>query len=63
MSWGKVNLGDLATFVNGYPFKPSDWSDEGMEIIRIQNLERSLLETNNQKAVVKNDTADLAIAA
>lgn len=32
-------------------------------IIRIQNLERSLLETNNQKAVVKNDTSDLAIAA
>ena len=32
-------------------------------IVRIQNLERSLLETNNQKSVVENDTADLAIAA
>lgn len=41
MSWEKVNLGDVATFVNGYPFKPSDWSNEGLEIIRIQNLTKS----------------------
>lgn len=31
-------LGDLATFVNGYAFKPETWSDSGIPIIRIQNL-------------------------
>ena len=52
MSWEKVNLGDLATFVNGYPFKPSDWSDEGMEIIRIQNLTKGSAETNYYKGQI-----------
>lgn len=38
MSWSKMKLGDAATFINGYPFKPTDWETEGREIIRIQNL-------------------------
>lgn len=33
-----MRLGDIATYVNGYAFKPSDWEDEGLPIIRIQNL-------------------------
>ena len=32
------NLGDIATYVNGYAFKPSDWGSEGLPIIRIQDL-------------------------
>lgn len=31
-------LGDLASFINGHAFKPTDWEDEGLPIIRIQNL-------------------------
>jgi type I restriction enzyme S subunit len=31
-------LGEVADFVNGAAFKESDWSDEGLRIIRIQNL-------------------------
>lgn len=46
MSWEKVRLGDIATFVNGYPFKPSEWSESGLEIIRIQNLTKSGSDTN-----------------
>lgn len=46
MSWEKVRLGDLATFVNGYAFKPTDWSDHGLEIIRIQNLTKSGAKAN-----------------
>ncbi|MGN0130738.1 MAG: restriction endonuclease subunit S, partial [Methanomethylophilus alvi] len=34
-------LGNIATYVNGYAFKPSDWGTEGLPIIRIQNLSRS----------------------
>ncbi|MDA2897153.1 restriction endonuclease subunit S [Streptococcus pneumoniae] len=36
-----VNLGQVATFINGYAFKPQDWSSEGKEIIRIQNLTKT----------------------
>lgn len=31
-------LGDTARFINGAAFKPSDWEDDGLPIIRIQNL-------------------------
>jgi type I restriction enzyme S subunit len=41
MKWSSIRLGDVANFVNGYPFKPSDWEENGLEIIRIQNLTRS----------------------
>lgn len=33
-----MRLGDVASYVNGFPFKPSDWSDMGVPIIRIQDL-------------------------
>ena len=55
-----VTLGELATYVNGYAFKPTDWSDEGLEIIRIQNLTGNLSEVNlysgeyNKKYEVNN---------
>ena len=31
-------LGDIATYINGYAFKPEQWALNGMPIIRIQNL-------------------------
>ena len=31
-------LGDIATYINGYPFKPEDRGTEGLPIIRIQDL-------------------------
>jgi len=31
-------LGNIADFINGAAFKPEDWGNEGMKIIRIQNL-------------------------
>ena len=44
--WEILRLGDLATFINGFPFNPNDWSNEGMPIIRIQNLTGSSETTN-----------------
>ena len=46
MRWEMVRLGDVATFVNGYPFKPTDWGIEGYKIIRIQNLTNGNSESN-----------------
>ena len=31
-------LGNIATYLNGYAFKPCDWSESGLPIIRIQDL-------------------------
>lgn len=39
--WTYKKLGEVATFINGYAFKPSDWKDVGLPIIRIQNLTSS----------------------
>jgi len=36
--WQVVRLGEVGKFINGYPFKPSDWVNKGLPIIRIQNL-------------------------
>ncbi len=36
--WPLVELGNVAEYINGYPFKPSDWKNRGTPIIRIQNL-------------------------
>lgn len=38
MSWPTAKLGDVADFVNGAAFKPTDWGEAGRRIIRIQNL-------------------------
>lgn len=34
----RARLGDVARFINGAAFKPEDWVNEGLPIIRIQNL-------------------------
>lgn len=39
--WRKTSLGSVVDFINGYAFKPEDWCDAGIPIIRIQNLNGS----------------------
>ena len=41
-----IRLGDVATYINGYAFKPEDWSDSGVPIIRIQDLTGNSYQTN-----------------
>ena len=41
-----ARLGDIATYVNGYAFKPSDWSNTGLPIIRIQDLTGNAYQAN-----------------
>ena len=41
-----VRLGDIATYINGYAFKPTDWSNEGVPIIRIQDLTGNSYQAN-----------------
>lgn len=42
----KIKLGDCATFINGYAFKPSDWKKIGTPIVRIQDLTGSIQNPN-----------------
>lgn len=44
--WKTVKLGEVATYINGFAFKPSDWCETGLPIIRIQNLTNSSKEIN-----------------
>ncbi|MBK0401220.1 restriction endonuclease subunit S [Limibaculum sp. M0105] len=37
-SWASAEIGSLCDLVNGKAFKPSDWTENGLPIVRIQNL-------------------------
>jgi len=37
-SWIKTSLGSIAKYINGYAFKPEDWQEYGIPIIRIEQL-------------------------
>lgn len=45
-NWTYKKLEEVATYVNGYAFKPSDWVKNGLPIIRIQNLNNEDAEYN-----------------
>ena len=36
--WTAVSIGKIVLLINGRAFKPEDWSDNGLPIVRIQNL-------------------------
>lgn len=36
--WEYKKLGEVATYINGYSFKPDQWKESGTPIVRIQNL-------------------------
>ena len=42
----KVTLGSVASYINGFAFKPTDWSTCGLKIVRIQNLTNPTSEAN-----------------
>lgn len=48
-----ICLGDMATYINGYAFKPVDWGTKGLPIIRIQNLTDSGKDYNYYDGEVK----------
>ena len=46
-----AKLGDIATYINGYAFKPDDWSTVGPPIIRIQDLTGSSYQVNRYNGI------------
>lgn len=61
-----VKLGDIATYINGHAFKPSDWDTQGLPIIRIQNLSGSRNDFNyynkNYDPKYEINTGDILIS-
>jgi type I restriction enzyme, S subunit len=59
--WVFDRIGNLMGLVNGRAFKPTDWSFEGLPIIRIQNLNNSNAPFNycnfqvDEKFIIDND--------
>lgn len=64
--WRNKKLGDIATFINGKAFKPTDWSDDGLPIVRIQNLTNSINDIHYYKGNVEDKykitTGDILIS-
>ena len=56
----KTRLGDVASYINGYAFKPSDWTDDGVPIIRIQDLTGNSYKMNRFNGTIdsKYDVVD-----
>jgi len=59
-------LGQTARFINGAAFKPTDWGDNGLPIIRIQNLtgtgEKFNFTTRQVKAELVVEPGDLLVS-
>ena len=65
-NWALVRLGQAMDLINGRAFKPTDWTPEGMPIVRIQNLNNPTAAFNRFDGDVKNqfliDTGDFLIS-
>jgi len=46
IKWKTVSVGEALTLVNGRAFKPTEWKQTGLPIIRIQNLNNSNAQFN-----------------
>lgn len=44
--WEPRKLTELAEYINGYAFKPEDWGEEGLPIIRIEQLKNPTAPTD-----------------
>ncbi len=54
MSSKKIKIKDVAQLINGHAFKPTDRSNKGLKIIRIQNLNNPLANYNQTEKEVAN---------
>lgn len=53
--WKTKKLGETSTLHNGRAFKPTDWSNSGLPIVRIQNLNNPTLPFNYYDGEVANN--------
>ncbi|MCP4183886.1 MAG: specificity determinant for hsdM and hsdR, partial [Hyphomicrobiales bacterium] len=65
-TWETVEIGKLSDLKNGRAFKPTDWTKDGLKIVRIQNLNNPDANYNNYSGEVRDrfiiNTGDLLFA-
>ena len=61
-NWTETTLGEIAEYINGYPFKPEDLGEEGTPVIRIKQLldpneacDRTLIEAPDRCVLQSGD--------
>lgn len=52
--WTTAKLKQIGSYINGYAFKPEEWSDLGKPIIRIQDLTGSISNPNYYSGTIDN---------
>lgn len=67
--WASSTIGEIANYINGRAFKPTEWEEAGIPIIRIQNLNNPEAKYNyssrtfEEKYVIRNGDLLFAWAA
>ena len=65
-NWAVVRLGQAVDLINGRAFKPSDWTQSGLPIVRIQNLNNPAAKFNRYDGDVRSrfliDNGDFLIS-
>lgn len=51
--WKKLSINNIAEYINGYAFKPSDWGEIGKPIIKIKEMGRGV--SNDTPRYIGND--------
>ena len=51
-AWSIAKMKQLGKYINGYAFKPEDWNDTGIPIVRIQDLTGSNNEPNYFNGII-----------
>jgi type I restriction enzyme S subunit len=54
-AWQPKRLTELADYVNGYAFKPEDWEEDGLPIIRIEQLKDPSAPTDHYSGKLPHD--------
>lgn len=66
IGWRWATVGETGRYINGVAFKPSDWGNEGLPIIRIQNLtnpHRTLNRTTRKvDAIYRVEAGDMLVS-
>ncbi len=65
-NWDKIKLKEICSFINGDAYKDTDWSNNGIPIVRIQNLNDINKPFNNWAGQIEDrvtiDNNDLLLA-
>lgn len=58
LGWTSCYLGDVASVINGFAFKSSDYSDEGVAVIRISDINGGIVSSSSSKRIEKREGFD-----